>query len=145
MLQFNATLVFVFISFVAFMLIMKAIYFDPMLVLMAEREQKTVGDMEQSNTFHAEAEKLLKEYDKKMLAAQKQAGEMIQSKRQEALKKSQGIITLAKNNAQHEMTRALFEIDNWQRETYQAIAPQQTVFSQIIIEKIKNKETIPVL
>jgi F-type H+-transporting ATPase subunit b len=144
MLEFNATLLFVFVSFIIFMVLMKVIYFDPMLRLMREREQKTVGDKALAIQAQSDYQSLLADYDKQLGQSRKQANQLIQEKRQDAGQQVQQIIASSRATAQQESTEKMNELATQQATVYQELSSQKADLKEQIIWKIRKNAKVGV-
>jgi len=138
MLQFNATLIFVLISFIVFMILMKAIYFDPILKIRAEREQKLTDDQEAARRFAQDFERLYAEYQAGLQNARKEAHALIQEVRQQAKLSAQQALQNARAEAQTESDRRMAELSQWRESTYQQLEGDRESLTQAIIRKVTN-------
>lgn len=136
MLQFNATLIFVMGSFVIFMLLMKALFFDPMLKIKAERERKLTEDRDAAQRFAQEYEKIRLEYDAGLKEARREAHRLIQELRQQAKTSAQKTLSQARVNAQSEMDRNMNELAEWRESTYQQLETERANLTRAIIRKV---------
>lgn len=138
MLQFNATLIFVMISFIVFMILMKAIYFDPILKIRAEREQKLTDDQEAARRFSQDFERLYAEYQAGLQNARKEAHALIQEVRQQAKLSAQQALQNARAEAQVESDRQMTELSQWRESTYLQLEGERDALTQAIIRKVTN-------
>ena len=138
MLQFNATLIFVMVSFIIFMILMKAIYFDPILKIRAERERKLTDDQESSRRFAEDFERIYAEYQAGLQQARKEAHVLIQDIRQNAKNNAQATVHTARNEAQAESDRQMVDLHQWRENTYQQLEGERDILTQAIINKVTN-------
>jgi F0F1-type ATP synthase membrane subunit b/b' len=136
--EFNATLVFVMISFVIFMILMRAIYFEPILKLKYERERKLADDQTSARQFAEDFERIQAEYLAGLQQARKEAHAVIQEVRQQAKTSAQQALTEARANAQVETDRQMTELQNWRERTYQQLASERDALTQAIISKVTS-------
>lgn len=136
--EFNATIVFVMISFVIFMILMKAIYFDPILKLKYERERKLTDDQASARQFAEDYERVHADYLAGLQEARKEAHKLIQEVRQQAKTSAQQALTEARANAQVETERQMTELHNWRESTYQQLAGERDALTQAIISKVTS-------
>lgn len=134
--QFNATLLIVMLSFVVFMLLMKAWYFDPMLKLKYTREGKLEEDRTSAQRFAEEYERLHAEYEAGLKQARKEAHQVIQEVRQKAKASAQETLAEARGKAQAESEQQMTELKNWRETTYQQLEREREALTQAIIAKI---------
>lgn len=139
MLEFNATILFVFISFIIFMVLMKLIYFDPMLKLKAERDQKTVGDRELAVEAQNEYYKSLEAYEEQLSQARQKANAIIQEKREEAVRAGQAVVAEARLSAQQDVDQKMAELASQQAAVCEELFSERELLKQSIIQKVKRK------
>jgi F-type H+-transporting ATPase subunit b len=138
--QFNATLIFVMISFVIFMILMKAIYFDPILKIKYER--KLDEDQTNARQFSEEYERIHAEYQAALHKARKEAHQIIQEVRQTAKNSAQQTIMEARTSAQAETDRQMEELHAWRETTYRQMAAERDALTQAIISKVTSGRKI---
>lgn len=136
--QFNATLLFVMISFVVFMLAMKAIYFDPILKIKAEREQKLQGDRASAERSAEAFERLQADYESGLKQARKDAHNVIQEIRQKAKADAQKALLDARVLAQTETDRQMAELQSWRESTYQQLEAERDALKRAVIAKVTS-------
>lgn len=140
--EFNATLVFVLVSFIVFMLLMKAIYFDPVLKIKDQRERKLTDDRDAIQQFAADYARLRAEYEASLKQARRDALHLIQEVRQEAKASAQQILLKARLEAQEDMDRNLNELANWRETTYQQLEAERTSLTRAIIRKVTESRRV---
>lgn len=145
MLHFNATLLFVLISFLIFMLIMKAIYFDPMLRIKSQRESRLLDDREASQRFAQDYERLNAEYEAALLKARREAQRIIQEVREQAKATASQTLTSARQDAQAEMDSQMKELADWRESTYRELEPERNELVSAIVRKITEHRPVGTL
>ena len=138
MLQFNATLIFVLISFIVFMILMKGIYFDPILKIRAVREQKLTDDQEAARQFAEDFERLNAEYQTSLQNARKEAHALIQDLRLQAKNSAHENTQAARAEALQVSERQMAELNQWRESTYQQLAGERSVLTHAIITKVTD-------
>lgn len=134
---FNATFLFTLISFAIFALLMKAIYFDPIMKIKNERERKLIDDQESSVDFVRQYEKLHLEYQAGIKQARMEAHHVIQEIRQSAKTSAQKTIVEARTQAQADTDRHMGELRDWRESTYREMASERATLTQGVIAKVK--------
>lgn len=142
MLHFNATLVFVLLSFGFFMLLMKAIYFDPMLRIKMERERRLVDDREAAQRFSEDYERLRAEYESALQRARREAQRVIRESREQAKASASQTLTQARQEAQTDMDRQMGELAQWREVTYRQLAPEREALMRLIVRKITEHRPV---
>jgi F-type H+-transporting ATPase subunit b len=136
MLSFDATFLFVFISFAVFMVLMKLVYFDPMLRIKYARERKLVEDREAAASFAAEYAKLRDEYEGGLRKARLEAHKVVQEIRQQAKATASQTVTQARQDAQAELDRQMTELAAWREDTYRQMEGERAALARTIIQKV---------
>jgi|GEM_PF-1851198 len=136
--EFNATLVFVMVSFIIFMVVMKVIYFDPILNIKHERERKLTDDKSSAEQFAEEYERVYAEYQAALKKARQEAHQLIQEIRQNAKLAAQQSLTEARANAQNESDRQIAELNNWRETTYSQLEGERNELTKAIVSKITS-------
>ncbi|HEY9687479.1 MAG TPA: hypothetical protein V6C52_10925 [Coleofasciculaceae cyanobacterium] len=140
--QFNATLMFVLVSFIIFMVLMKAIYFDPILKIKDERERKLIDDREAAERFAEEFDRIHAEYETGVKQARKEAHQVIQEIRQAAKAKAQQALTDARTNAHSETERQMAELAQWREDTYRQLEAERDALTRTIIGKVTTSNRV---
>lgn len=136
--EFNATLVVVMISFVIFMVAMKAIYFDPILKIKDKREHKLKDDRNAAQRFIEEFERLQVDYEAGLKQARKEAHQAIQEIRQQAKTQAQKTLMEARTNAQAETDRQMADLQQWRETTYQKLDSDRESLKRAVIAKVTS-------
>jgi F-type H+-transporting ATPase subunit b len=136
--EFNATLIFIMVSFLIFMILMKIIYFDPMLKIKYERERKLTDDRESAQRFAQDYDRIRAEYEAGLKQARREALQLIQEVRQQAKANAQQTITQARLSAQGEMDQRMGELAEWRESTYRQLEDERTALTRAIIRKVTD-------
>jgi len=140
--EFNATLIFVMISFVIFMLAMKAIYFDPIMAIKHEREHKLRDDKDAAQRFAEEFAQIHADYEAGLKKARMEAHHLIQEIRQQAKTSAQKALTEARASAQVENDKQMTELAAWRESTYRELESERGVLTRTIIDKVTRGSRI---
>lgn len=135
---FNATFLFVLVSFIIFMLIMKAIYFEPIMKIKNERERKLADDQQSAVEFAQRFEQLQAEYQAGIKQARLEAHQVIQEIRQQAKTSAQQTVVEARAAAQNETDRQMAELHEWRESTYRQMESERAGLTQSVIAKVKS-------
>lgn len=140
--EFNATLVFVMISFIVFMVAMKMVYFDPILKIKAEREQKLQGDRASAERYAEAYERLHADYESGLKQARKEAHAVIQEIRQKAKADAMKALMEARTLAQAETDRQMAELQSWRETTYRQLESEREALKRAVIAKVTSGHKI---
>jgi F-type H+-transporting ATPase subunit b len=140
--EFNATLVLVMVSFVIFMMAMKAIYFDPILKIKLQREEKLKDDRASAQRFAEAFERLHADYESGLQQARKEAHQLIQEIRQQAKTDAQKALADARALAQTETDRQMTELNAWRESTYRQLEAERDALKRAVIAKVTSNHKI---
>lgn len=136
------TLVIVFVSFIIFMSLMKAVYFDPILRVKEARERKLVDDRDEARNFEEEFQRIQVEYEAGLKKARQDAHHAIQEIRQQAKGQAAQAITQARAEALAEMDRRVAELTEWREKTYREMEAERENLKRIIVDKVTTGRKI---
>lgn len=88
MVEFNATFIIAILSFVVFIIIMNAIFYNPILNIMRKREEYINSNYDEAKDFNEKAEEYTKQYDSKIKETQNSCRMNIRNIVEEAHKKA---------------------------------------------------------
>lgn len=134
---FNATFLFVLISFAFFALMMKAIYFEPIMSIKHKREQKLMEDQQLTADFLTRFEQLHADYEAGIKQARLEAHQVIQQIRQQSKTSAQQMVVESRAVAQREADQKMSELHQWRESTYQQMEPERASLTQSVIAKVK--------
>jgi F-type H+-transporting ATPase subunit b len=136
MLNIDATFLFVFVSFVVFMLLMKQVYFEPIRQIKAEREQKVAEDRENAQSFYGELESLRTGYENSLKEARLKAQSLIQEHRQKAKKSADEQVSKARGEAHQQIEAQMQEIARAREEAYMQLEADKKNLVETVLGKI---------
>lgn len=142
MLSFNFTAIIVFLSFLVFMFLMKAIFFDPLARIRQEREAKLEADRQAAKAALLQQDKLQLDYEESLKQARRQAQEVVNSLRQQAKKSAADTLANAREEARNELDKRLQDLAQWREETYQQLGNERRQLVEIILGKVSHKSAV---
>ena len=104
-----------FFTFVVFLVLLAILWkfaWGPIIEALERREKLVADHIAQAELNHAEAKRLLAEYERKLDAAAGEVRELMEEARRDAEKTKQSILAEAKAGAEAERVRALRDIDS---------------------------------
>ena len=146
MLEFNATLLLVLVSFLIFMGLMKSIYFDPVARVKQARQNKLAGDQKSAQDFLQDLDHLKHAYEAGLAEARAKAQQVIADIRRKAKASAGEAIHLAREDARTALDIQMAEMHRWQEEAYQELSQERPQLAKRIIQKItaeKSSEKSP--
>ena len=144
MISFDGTFILILLSFILFMFVMKAIYFEPVMRVKEARERKLTDDKESAQNFAAEYARLREEYEGGLRKARLEAHQVVQEIRQQAKATASQTITQARTDAQAELDRQMADLAAWREDTYRQMESERETLAKTIIQKVTaagNRQT----
>ncbi len=141
-MTFNYTILFVFLSFIVFMYAMKAIFFDPVLGIIKERDGKMLDDKNQATTLREQLVESEATYEQGLKDARKKSQDVISQIRGEALQKSAETVADARKKAGAELDKQMEELDRWREESYASLSSERANLTSIIINKVTEGKSL---
>lgn len=135
-MQFDGTFFAVILSFTVFMILMRAVYFEPIRQLKEQREAKKRVDRKDTVAFVEEHERLQLEYETGLKEARKKAQQVIQELRQDAKKQASVTVGQARDNVRSELEGKMEELSRWREESYAKLGEERQALAQAIINKV---------
>ncbi|MBQ8847839.1 MAG: hypothetical protein IJ003_02745 [Candidatus Gastranaerophilales bacterium] len=117
LMQIDGTFIFVVISFLIFLVIIKAILFHPISKVLEERDNYYAKNSKMESESKQKSKALIEEKEQTLQQAKKEAGELIKNTSWEAKKQSEKKIKEAKKQAQEEIEN---NKQNLQKESHDA-------------------------
>jgi len=138
MLSVNGTFLLVFISFVVFMLTMRAVFFEPVRKVKAERERKLTGDQNHAQAAALETTELSRSYEDALKQARAKALALVASLQTQARQEAQGTVLKARTRAQEDLDKRMGELHQWREETYHALSGERQNLTRMIVDKVSG-------
>ncbi len=135
-MQFDGTFFAVILSFTVFMLLMRAVYFEPVRRIKEQREAKKAVDRKDTEAFVEEHERLRLEYETGLKEARLKAQKVIQELRQDAKKQAGETVGQARDSVREELDRQLEELSRWREEAYAKLVEERKALVRTIIDKV---------
>jgi len=142
MISFNLTALLVFISFLGFMFLMKALYFDPIANIKAKREEKLFDDQAKVDEAAKSLRYMREDYDAQLREARKKAQEQILQISQDAKAKASELLAETRQQVRNDLDNNLNELSAWREETYRQLGEKRQELKRLILEKITSSQTI---
>ena len=136
MLSFDATFLWVLISFVVFMLLMKGLYFDPIQQIKEKREHQKEQDAARRKECMAASVELETSYENGLKEARKKAHQLIQQQRQDALKRAAEEVAQSKASAMSKLQGELDKLAHERDALYEQLLSEKQALADLIIQKV---------
>lgn len=141
MIEFNATFIAAMLSFVVFMFIMNAIFYNPILNIIRKRESYIEKNNQESEKFMQNAEKYNLEHAEKLDKAKEEGRNKVTQNVEKTQKETYTKIQEAKEKAKDEIRLKKENLINQKNELQKTIE-SETVndIAQMIVSKITTKK-----
>ena len=144
MLEIDATAIVIAISFIVFMLVMNAIFYQPLLKLQDEREDYIENNKQQAKNYQSEAQGLLAEHDEIIKQTKKQAKDIISDVMEKAKNEKSEKITEANQQASDKIHNFHDEMAVAKSQLKESLSKDMYEIAQQISTKILGEE-IPLI
>jgi F0F1-type ATP synthase membrane subunit b/b' len=144
MITINATFLLVFISFLIFMGLMKALFFDPVQQVKANREHKLTEDAQTAAKSRMERETLSAAYQEELQKARKHATDLISQARQQAKQQAMEKTGSAREEARILLEAKMIELADWREQTYHSLSAERDAIVELIYHKLTHDGTQPI-
>lgn len=138
MLSVNGTFLLVLISFVVFMLMMRAMFFEPVRKVKAEREEKLKGDQDSAQRAALEMTELQLNYENELKQARAKAQALVGSLQTQARQEAQATVLKARQKGQEDLDKRMAELHQWREDTYQTLSAERQNLTRMIVDKVSG-------
>jgi len=131
------------VVFVLLLVVLAKYAWGPIADGLEKRERRIAEEIAEAEKIHAEARRLLEEYQRRLAASEDQVRQMIEAARRDAEKVGQGIVEKARIDAQAEHRRALEEIDRAVAGAIEELAERSAALAVELAGKIVSTRLDP--
>lgn len=139
-MEFNATFIVAFISFIVFMIIMNRILYRPILNIVTEREDYVNANLDEANKNSVKKDSLIKEKTDKIDKANNDAKNIISAKISKVNAKRDEITTNAKKEAQKNIDNCNAYYEIVKKDAQIALDREVIHLAQVISDKFLSPE-----
>lgn len=143
MLSIDGTFLFILVSFVLFMFVMKQIYFAPLMAIKHERESLVENSNAASQDAASKQVALNAEFEAKLAEARQKAQAVIGAKRDTAKARAQEITTAARDQAVAFQEAQLAQLNDSKESVYEALRDERSAFAKTIVNRISQVTVDP--
>lgn len=140
LMQIDGTFVFVVISFLIFLFIIKAILFNPITKVIEKRNEFYDKNTDMKKSSKEKAQKLIEEKEKTLKNARAKAVEIIKNISEEENKKSNEEIKEEKTKANNELIKNQEALEKTSSEIKSGIKSEISIYVSDIISKILKED-----
>ena len=142
MFDFDATLPLMALQFLLLTALLNAVFYKPLMKVLDEREDYLRSGDTGSKDKLAKAESIVKEYERQIAEARREAQSLVQSAQAEAKEITAAKIAAAQQEVQSQRETAAQEIEEQKASAFATLEQQVDSLSRQIIEKILDPELI---
>lgn len=135
-MEFNATFLVSIISFLVFMYIMNAIFYEPLTKIIDERDGIVHDNYEHSRASRHKAEKLLKDKENRLTETAKQSRQIMVDKTNEANSDYKAKVDAAKAKSNVQVDELKAELSRSENEAKEVLNSHVENLAQIIVNKV---------
>lgn len=138
-MQFDGTLIVVFLSFLVFMFLMRQVYFEPVRLVKEHREQEKTASVQAAAQLAQDAQKLSEDYAKDIQQARQKAQQHIQQARSEAQRQSAELVGKARAKAEAELADTVTALKQQFSVLYAELKADQAKLVDHILTQLQGK------
>jgi F-type H+-transporting ATPase subunit b len=136
MLEFNQWFFVLLANFLILFFILSAILFKPLAKIFKQREEATIGAMNEAKTLNEKKEQAIAKMNAELLAAKNNAKQIFDSLREEGLLKQKEILSKAEAEASEMLEKAKRELQEEVQNARTALRADIDKFSEEIVNKL---------
>jgi F-type H+-transporting ATPase subunit b len=140
LIGFDATFIFVLITFFILYLIFKKFFFEKVRGFMLAREQKVIDSFDNAAAVNVQAEERLLAYTKKMEEAEFERRDILKEAKAKADHRAQAILAEANERAAEVIKQAEAEIERERHIAVETMRDQVAMLAVLAAEKIIEKQ-----
>ncbi|WP_019507395.1 F0F1 ATP synthase subunit B' [Pleurocapsa sp. PCC 7319] len=142
MFDFDATLPLMAVQFLILTALLNAVFYKPLTKVLDERDDYVRGGATGSREKLAEAESIVKEYEKQIAQARRESQNLVQTAQAEAKEITAQKIAAAQQEVQSQREEAAQEIEQQKAAALTTLEQQVDSLSRQILEKILDPELV---
>lgn len=138
-MEFNATFIVVAISFIVFVIIMNAIFYNPIQKIVAQRQKFIDDTMEEAKQHLAKSEAILKDKEKKLEKTKHEAKKVILDKTEESKGQKSELTAKAHEKAVGEVESAKIDLQKSSDQAQSVLTEEAKKLAEAISAKILGR------
>jgi F-type H+-transporting ATPase subunit b len=140
MLSFDATFLVILLSFLVFMVAMRAVFFMPVARILAEREQRVHGDWEAIRSSQKTIDELEQAVEAGLSAARQRAQQLIVEAQNAAKTSGAEVIQSARLRSEQHLEQELADLKAQREQLYGQLSEQRPVWVGALLQKVLPPE-----
>ena len=139
MIELNITLFIQLVNFLILLALLNVVMYRPIRAVVKQRAAKLSGDLTDIESFNDQASSKLAEYHAALDAARKEAGDVRESLKKEAVAEEKEILAAAGEEGKSQLTVARQQIDEQSQEARKALGQQVKKYAKQVTDKVLVK------
>ncbi|MCX8073755.1 MAG: ATP synthase F0 subunit B [Candidatus Binatia bacterium] len=128
------------ISFFVLWLVLRRIAWEPMLRVLEERDQRTLGNRQLASQWRTEAEQARQRYEEAFARARAEITAKLQNQRSAIAQEEQGIVSAARSDAQTRINEAREQLHRELKAARESIVREAETVGRVIARQLLGRE-----
>jgi len=139
MIELNITLIIQLVNFLILLALLNVLIYKPIRGIVKQRQAKMSSDLTEIERFNEQARSKLDEYQAALDRARKEAGEIRESEKKNAVAEEKDILAAAGEEGATALNAARKDIDAQSKEARKALSQQVKKYAKLVTDKVLVK------
>ncbi len=139
MVSLNYTILIQMAIFIALVLVMNKVLYQPFFRLMDERKRAVDGNLEEAKRLNQEAEKLLSQYEERLVEARQKAIRMVNEAKVRAVEEQREALAEVRREFEQTLTQLKAQLEREKEEARKKLRDTASFLAVLIAEKILGR------
>jgi F-type H+-transporting ATPase subunit b len=139
MIELNITLFIQLVNFLILLALLNAIIYKPIRGIVKQRQAKMSSDLTEIEGFNEQARSKLEDYQAALDRARREAGEVREVQKKEAVAEEKDILSAASQEGNKMLSAARKDIEAQSQEARKALSQQVKKYAKLVTDKVLVK------
>ena len=139
MIELNITLFIQLVNFLILLALLNVLIYKPIRGIVKQRQDKMSSDLTEIERFNEQARSKLEDYQAALDRARKEAGEVRDSQKKEAVAEEKDILSAASEEGNEMLNAARKDIEAQSQEARKALSQQVKKYAKLVTDKVLVK------
>lgn len=139
MIELNITLIIQLVNFLILLALLNVLIYKPIRGIVKQRQAKMSSDLTEIERFNEQARSKLDEYQAALDRARKEAGEIRESEKKNAVAEEKDILAVAGEEGATALNAARKDIEAQSKEARKALSQQVKKYAKLVTDKVLVK------
>ncbi|MFO7876152.1 MAG: F0F1 ATP synthase subunit B [Desulfovermiculus sp.] len=139
MIELNITLFIQLVNFLILLALLNVLIYKPIRGIVKQRQDKMSSDLTEIERFNEQARSKLEDYQAALDRARKEAGEVRESQKKEAVAEEKDILSAASEEGNKMLSAARKDIEAQSQEARKALSQQVKKYAKLVTDKVLVK------